>query len=86
MLQEINIHHLLLQLKSFFQQDFLYLAQISGICSMVFLIHVLYTGLFSAELCDKAILDPVLLFQVKQIIGTVELAVGLDVKSLFQPK
>lgn len=53
---------------------------------MVFLIHVLCTGLFSAELYDKAILDPVLLIQVKQIIGSVELAVGLDVKSLFQPK
>lgn len=86
MLQEINIHHLLLQLKSFLQQDFLYLAQISGTCPMVFLIHVLCTGSFSAELCDKAILDPVLLFQVKQIIGSVELVVGLDLQSLFQPK
>lgn len=41
MLQEINIHHLSLQLKPFLQQDFLYLAQISGICPMVFLIRVL---------------------------------------------
>lgn len=41
MLQEINIHHLSLQLKPFLQQDFLYLAQISGICPTVFLIRVL---------------------------------------------
>lgn len=53
MLQEININHFSLQLKSFLQQDFLYLAHISCIWFMVLLIQVLYTGLFVAELCGK---------------------------------
>jgi len=70
-LQEININHSLLELKSFLQQDFLYLAEISCICFMAFLIQILLSRVVQSCVAKKAVLDPVLLFQVKQIIGSV---------------